>query len=508
MFRPDFEANFSYIVPRTTAFSEIACGVFEGLLKPHTLGEANPSQVNDPKVDSKLHVPLKCACPDNFTSSDGVKYLVTYPLREGDGTLKLGKKFGIPPDTIWVANHLVPRPTVYPNTSLLVPLRTVQIINPNVTDSQPPTPGFLPTISVENSRRNTKSKNLYIIGSAVLLCLLLIAVLLAYCGFYFMALNKGKGEKLQSFTARSSPVSPQNSTNSCLSPDLLAGIKYSLHNYSIEELREATREFSEDTKIDDCVYKGLMDNVEVMIKQMRFEDHRHIIHIHSKIHHINIIDLQGICHGTESDCSLSYHVFEFPSNGCLRECLSNSSSPLGWHQRTQIAFDIATGLHYLHYYTVPSHVHLSINSRSIFVTANWRAKLANFGSIPAVELSKGNGTTLGLGGWIAPEFLLHQSAVSAKVDIFAFGVVLLELISARVDTDGKVFKDSIGYLGGAASEGDCFELLRSFMDPWLEEDYPLAEALCLAVLAKACVEDDPLHRPSMDDIMKVLARMV
>ena len=228
MFRPDFEANFSYTVPRTTTFSEIACGVFEGLLKPHTLGEANPSQVNDPKVDSKLHVPLKCACPDNFTSSDEVKYLLTYPLREGDGTLKLGQKFGIPPDTIWVANHLVPRPTVYPNASLLVPLRTVPIINPNVTDSQPPTPGFLPTISVENSRRNTKSKNLYIIGSAVLLCLLLIAVLLAYCGFYFMALNKGKGEKLQSFTARSSPVSPQNSTNSCLSPDLLAGMKYSI----------------------------------------------------------------------------------------------------------------------------------------------------------------------------------------------------------------------------------------------------------------------------------------
>ena len=61
---------------------------------------------------------------------------------------------------------------------------------------------------------------------------------------------------------------------------------------------------------------------------------------------------------------------------------------------------------------------------------------------------------------------------------------------------------------GGASEGGCFEKLRSFMDPSLKDDYPLAEALCLAVLAKACLEDDPLHRPTMDYIMKVLARMV
>ena len=46
------------------------------------------------------------------------------------------------------------------------------------------------------------------------------------------------------------------------------------------------------------------------------------------------------------------------------------------------------------------------------------------------------------------------------------------------------------------------------MDPSLKDDYPLAEALCLAVLAKACLEDDPLHRPTMDYIMKVLARRV
>ena len=102
---------------------------------------------------------------------------------------------------------------------------------------------------------------------------------------------------------------------------------------------------------------------------------------------------------------------------------------------------------------------------------------------------------------------MHGSA-SEKVDIFAFGVVLFELISGREATEGNLFKDSIGFLGGGASEGGCFEQLRSFIDPSLKENYLLTEALCLAVLAKACIEDDPLRRPSMDDILKVVGRMV
>ncbi|KAJ6691540.1 LYSM-DOMAIN RECEPTOR-LIKE KINASE [Salix purpurea] len=65
------------------------------------------------------------------------------------------------------------------------------------------------------------------------------------------------------------------------------------------------------------------------------------------------------------------------------------------------------------------------------------------------------------------------------------------------------FKQCIAFLGRKTTEGGCFDGLRS-----LKEDYPLPEALCLAVLAKACVEEDPLHRPSLDDILKVLVRMV
>ncbi|XP_004291632.1 PREDICTED: lysM domain receptor-like kinase 4-like [Fragaria vesca subsp. vesca] len=506
-----FEASLSYMVSKVTSYSEIACGVFEGLLKSSTLAEENSVQAII--TGTELRVPLRCACPDNLASKKGVKYLVTYPFIEGDGPILLSKRFNISPEELWLVNHLVPpNPTVFPSTTLLVPLRDTPVLNFDIPDSPPPAPGFLPTISVVKPNNNTRLRSSYIAGSVVGLSLLLLA-LIACVVLFRRVLKKRKVENLHSFNARSSPLSistvrsplksgltgrSSSPVSSCLSPDILAGLKYSLFNYSIEEIKRATRDFNEENKTGAQVYRGVINNGEVMIKQMTSVETSHVIDVHSKINHINILNLEGVSYG-ESDLSWSYLVFELPSNGCLRDCLSHTSNPLEWSRRTQIAFDIATGLHYLHCCTFPSYAHLNINSRNIFVTENWRAKLANIGTLSALGSSENK-------GWVAPEYLLHGSA-SEKVDIFAFGVVLLELISAREDIDGKLFKESIKFLGGGDSEGGFLEQLRSFMDQQLE-DYPLAEALCLAVLAKACVEDDPLHRPSIDDIIKVLARMV
>nr|ASM47242.1 lysm-containing receptor kinase 11 [Parasponia rugosa] len=510
-----FKASFSFTASETTSLEGVACGVFEGLVKMVTLSEENPvGGNNNVKVGSKLHVPLRCACPDNFTSSKGIKYFVTYPFVEGDGTIGLSKKFRISPEDIWEVNHLEPgRPTVFPQTTVLVPLRVDPVINLNIPGSPPPTPGFLPTITVEKPKKNTKERNVYIAGSVI--GIFLVLVVLVACVLYIKALKKMKGKNYRSFTARSSPISstarssPKSCatarSSTCLSPDLLVGIKFSLFNYSMEEIKRATREFCVENKIGNQVYKGAMDNLKVMIKQMRFEDTRQLIDVHSKINHINIVKLLGVCYG-ENDFSWCYIVFEYPGKGCLRDCLSNPSSPLKWHQRTQIAFDIATGLHYLNCCTFPSYAHMNMHSRNIFVAANYRAKLGDIGATPFGRSSKRD--YCDDQSVKSPEKLQHGSTME-KMDIFAFGIVLLELMSAREDTEEKSFKESIRFLGGGASEGGCFEQLRSFMDPSLkEDDYSLAEALCLAVLAKACIEDDPLHRPSMDDIIKVLARMV
>lgn len=481
-----YQTSLSYKAPQNTTLSEIACDVFEGLLKH--LKNLNP-QSEEAKVDVELNMALKCACPQNFSSSKGMKYLVTYPIIQGDDPDKLSRKFNMSHEDFLVVNHLHIFDTLFPKTVVLIPLRNSPIKIFDIPDSPSPPPGFLPTIPVVMPQEYTQPSNLYIAGSIIGFLLFTILIV---SGLYMKRLRKS--DVVHSFNpTKNSPStstttttlwSPmRNSTTSCLSPEILLGIKYCLLNYHIEELQKATKNFNEENKIGDLVYKGLINNLEVMIKRIRFEDTSQVIDLHSKINHINVVNLLGVCYGeNENNVSWSYLVFELPKNGCLRECLVDPCNPpLNWYKRTQIAFDIATCLYYLHYCSFPSYAHMNVSSRNIFITANWRAKLADVGGASSADSDE-------------------------KVDVFSFGVVLLELISGRDDFDGKSINDSIGFLLGEASEGGCFEGLRSFMDFNLK-DYSLPEALCLCFLAKDCVADDPLHRPTMDDIMKVLAKM-
>ncbi|GLT33775.1 hypothetical protein SLA2020_083370 [Shorea laevis] len=86
-----------YTIPGNTSFSEISCGMFEVCSNQKTLKEENPFIEGDLVVGVKVHVPLKCACPDNFYISNRIEYLVTYPFVRGDGPMILSRKFNISP---------------------------------------------------------------------------------------------------------------------------------------------------------------------------------------------------------------------------------------------------------------------------------------------------------------------------------------------------------------------------------------------------------------------------
>ncbi|OWM73787.1 hypothetical protein CDL15_Pgr026891 [Punica granatum] len=503
-----YHATVMYVVHEPVPFSEIACGVFEGLVKSSVIVEENVSQKNSSHVGSELRVPVKCACPGNDSLiSSGINYFLTYPFKSGDEMDKLAMKFGVPLTDVWRANHLNYQSTVFPNTTALVPLKEEPVIATSSFDPSPPVPGFVPTAAVEKSTDRANITKLYIAGSVAGILLIIFGVI--SCGLYVKALNQLKARKYQSssygINSGVSYLSPQTSTpNSCLSPDLLVGIKYSPYKYSIQDLKRATCDFSEDSKIGCCrwLYRGCIDNTEVMIRQLTLEEARWVIDAYARINHINILNLLGICYGErgKTSDSQSFLVFESPGNGCLRDCLTRPQTSLHWDMRKHIAFDIATGLHYLHHCITPPYANVTISSDNVFITADWRAKLGIIG---------GNDTDCSL-SW--------TSKRSEKAGIYAFGLVLLELILGKAMNDdytinGKKLRDSLEFLGGGASsndvyEGGCFEQLRGFIDPSLKDDCPITEALCFVVLAKACVEDDPPHRPSMNDIIKVLARMV
>ncbi|XP_020527577.1 chitin elicitor receptor kinase 1 [Amborella trichopoda] len=291
-------------------------------------------------------------------------------------------------------------------------------------------------------------------------------------------------------------------------------VKHPLLSYRLEELKVATGDFGEASKIGKLVYRGRLNSSKVAIKQMGSREVRSVINILTKINHVNLARLLGVCYG-RSEQNPTFLVFEFAERGSLRDQLSkySRSFELEWGKRMRIAFDMAIGLHYIHHCITPSYVHMDISSENVLVTSDWRAKIANFKHAKRVTATEDGYSSTEIGGLVmcrkgcmAPELL--RGMVSPKVDVFAFGVVLLELISARETTGEMLLRDSVGFLRGGESEEGCTEKLRSFMDPSLKGDYPVNEALFLALLAKACTEEDPFHRPTMNDIVKALSKMI
>ncbi|CAL9026994.1 unnamed protein product [Prunus brigantina] len=108
-------------------------------------------------------------------------------------------------------------------------------------------------------------------------------------------------------------------------------------------------------------------------------------------------------------------VYENAENGSLEnwlfpdsEASSDSLAFLSWSQRIHIALDFANGLHYMHDHTQPSIVHWDVRARNILEDSNFKAKLANFSTARPVTNSS-----------------------MPKVDVLAFGVLLLELLSGK-----------------------------------------------------------------------------
>ncbi|EOY22274.1 Kinase family protein / peptidoglycan-binding LysM domain-containing protein, putative [Theobroma cacao] len=281
------------------------------------------------------------------------------------------------------------------------------------------------------------------------------------------------------------------------------------------KIQPRTEDFNEGSMTGKALYKGPFCGSYVAIEQMNTEEAaRHVIYILTKISHLNIVKLEGCCYGTNP-----YLVFEFAEYGSLRDCLSNANvaRQLTWAKRTQIAFDLAVGLHYIHYCTKPSFIHHNIQSRNVLITTDWRAKITGFTLAKPVNSSEENGeiswnesVILGRKGYLAPEYLTYGLA-SLKLDVFAFGVVLLELLSAKeAAADGLFLKNPVISFEDAGHECSLgyLEKLKEFMDPVLEGKYPLVDAMCLAFLAKACVEQDPHHRPTMDNVIQALSRFV
>ncbi|KAL4581355.1 hypothetical protein LXL04_017569 [Taraxacum kok-saghyz] len=281
--------------------------------------------------------------------------------------------------------------------------------------------------------------------------------------------------------------------------------------FSYEELSKATDEFSVANKIGQggfgVVYYAELRSQKVAIKKMDMQASREFLaelKVLTNVHHVNLVRLIGYC--VEDSLFL---VFEYIENGNLSEHLHGiGQDPLPWSTRVQIALDSARGLEYIHEHTVPVYIHRDIKSANILIDKNFHGKVADFGLAKLIEVGNTSlpSRLVGTFGYMPPEYA-KSGIISPKVDVYAFGVVLYELISAKealVKANTSSVKALVASFDEAISQLDPTSDLVDMIDPRLGDNYPLDSVRKMAQLAKACTSENSQQRPNMRSIVVAL----
>ncbi|KAI3463097.1 hypothetical protein Pfo_019760 [Paulownia fortunei] len=541
-----FEAEVKKTTIKGESFYEIAESL-EGLTTCKAVREKNPS-VSPWNLVEKISVlvPLKCACP---SSVDLTKFVLSYPVKEGDTLAQMAFKFNVSHESIVSANNRYSRTGFRPDNSLL-PLSTLLIPlegKPNLgflAKPQEPNLGYpAASIHVKNSHKKRKPK-MRMLGVYIAIAMVgLLACIAIGAAFFFVhwkrkredSAKNGDSEMqqlgLSIRTTSDKKVSFEGSQYNFDDPttDITTPHKMRVENYTFEELQKATEDFSLSNLIEGSVFHGRLKGKNLAIKRVPSDMMSKIDYqiFHERIHHHpNTIRPLGTCLTEGPD---SYIVLEYAKNGSLKDWIhgglaikshfiASCSCFLTWNQRVKICLDVATALQYMHHIMNPSYVHRNIKSRNIFLDEDFSAKVGNFGMAKYVgreaenqESCQGQPAAWNK-GYLAPEYLV-QGTISPSTDVFAYGVVLLEVLSGKPPItldeereDGNFIKlsDKIKHI----LQSEDAEELRGWMDSALGENYSFDAAVMLANLARSCVEDDPSSRPNAGEIVEKLLRLV
>ncbi|KAG2622312.1 G-type lectin S-receptor-like serine/threonine-protein kinase At2g19130 [Panicum virgatum] len=260
------------------------------------------------------------------------------------------------------------------------------------------------------------------------------------------------------------------------------------------------------------VFKGVLeDGTVVAIKKLEGvrqgeKEFRTEMSTIGNIHHVNLIQLLGFC--SEGEHRLL--VYEYMPHGSLDGRLFKSSSDddvLSWNMRYQIAIGIAKGLTYLHDKCRDCIIHCDIKPQNILLDASFAPKVSDFGLAKLLgrDFSRVMTTMRGTIGYLAPEWI-SGTAITAKADVFSYGMMLFEIISRRKNVEfGKQHMDSKFFpvlVAEKIQEGDVKALLD--LDADMRGDVNLEELKRACMVACWCVQEDESLRPTMAAVVQML----
>ncbi|XAR63702.1 Non-specific serine/threonine protein kinase [Bertholletia excelsa] len=291
---------------------------------------------------------------------------------------------------------------------------------------------------------------------------------------------------------------------------------------SIQVLKNVTNNFSEENILGrggfGTVYKGeLHDGTKIAVKRMEsgvvsekgLDEFKSEIAVLTKVRHRHLVALLGYC----LDGNERLLVYEYMPQGTLSRHLfswkEEGLNPLEWSKRLTIALDVARGVEYLHGLAHQSFIHRDLKPSNILLGDDMRAKVADFGLVRLAPDGKASVVTrlAGTFGYLAPEYAV-TGRVTTKVDVFSFGVILMELITGRKALDETQQEESVHLVPWFRRMYINKDTFRKSIDPAIElDDETLASISTVAELAGHCCAREPSQRPDMGHVVNVLSSL-
>ncbi|EOA29992.1 hypothetical protein CARUB_v10013100mg [Capsella rubella] len=280
------------------------------------------------------------------------------------------------------------------------------------------------------------------------------------------------------------------------------------HRFKYRDLYLATKRFKESEIIGTggfgIVYKGnLSSSGPIAVKKITSNSSQGVrefvaeIESLGRLGHKNLVNLQGWCkHKNEL-----LLIYDYIPNGSLDSLLYRRNGVvLPWDVRFEIIKGIASGLLYLHEEWEQIVIHRDVKASNVLIDEDMNAKLGDFGLARLYERGTLSQTTKVVGtlGYMAPE-LTRNGRGSTASDVFAFGVLVLEIVCGHRPTNTENF-----FLADWVMEFHTNGGILSAVDQKLGSSFNGREARLVLAVGLLCCHHKPKTRPSMRMVLRYL----
>nr|XP_043623273.1 probable serine/threonine-protein kinase PBL19 [Erigeron canadensis]XP_043623274.1 probable serine/threonine-protein kinase PBL19 [Erigeron canadensis]XP_043623275.1 probable serine/threonine-protein kinase PBL19 [Erigeron canadensis] len=301
-----------------------------------------------------------------------------------------------------------------------------------------------------------------------------------------------------------------------------------LRVFTYAELRQATNDFTRLRKIGEggfgCVYKGSIkpvdgrgDPIVVAIKKLNrdgFQGHKQWVaevQFLGVVDHPNLVKLIGYCSMDGERGIQRLLVYEFMPNKSLEDHLfRNSHEALPWQRRLQIMLGAAQGLAYLHEELEAQVIFRDFKTSNILLDEDFNPKLSDFGLAregPTEGNTHVSTAVMGTHGYAAPDYI-ETGHLTAKSDVWSFGIVLYEILTGRKSLERNRPKEDQKLLDWVRRYPIDSKKFGIIIDPRLEARYSLTAARKIAKLADSCLLKSAKDRPKMSQVVESLKQII